>query len=83
MNQMEKYYVVKRTKEKDEQFTVIEAMSLDEANAIYEVRHKAEKETMVEGEAFYIFHAKEQLAFDESNRVKFPSGRMAIIHKLA
>lgn len=83
MNQIETYYVVRRTKEKDEQFAVIDAMSLDEANAVFEIRHEFNKEAMKEGEAFYIFEADEQLTFDENNRIKFPSGRMAIIHKLA
>lgn len=83
MNQMKPYYVVRRTKEKDEQFAMIDALSLDEANAIFEVRHEADKEAMEQGEAFYIFQATEQLTFDENNRIKFPPGRMAIIHKLS
>jgi hypothetical protein len=83
MNQMKTYYVVRRTKEKDEQFTMIDALSLDEANAIFEVRHKADKEAMKEGEAFLIFEADEALGFDKNNRVVFPSGKMAIIHKLS
>lgn len=37
MNQIKQYYVVRRIKEKDEQFEVIDALSLDEANAIFEV----------------------------------------------
>ncbi|MFZ0579490.1 MAG: hypothetical protein WAM41_18475 [Psychrobacillus psychrotolerans] len=83
MNQMEQYVVVSRTREKDEQFTLIDAMSLDEANAIFEVRHEANKESMEEGEAFFIFQEDEVLTLDENNRVVFPSGGMAIIHKLA
>ncbi|WP_238985132.1 hypothetical protein [Bacillus kwashiorkori] len=83
MNQMETYYVVRRTEKKDEEFAVIDAMSLDEARAIFEVRHKSDKEAMTEGEAFYIYQANEQLTFDENNRIKFPSGRKAIIQKLA
>lgn len=82
MNQILTFYVVKRAKEKDEQFTAIDAMSLDEANAIFEVRHEADKESMVEGEAFFIFEADEDLRFDENNRVVFPRGKMASIHKL-
>lgn len=82
MNQIQPYYVVRRTKEKDEQFALIDAMSLDEANAIFEVRHKDDKESMVEGEAFFIFGADEELKFDENNRVVFPKGKMANIHKL-
>lgn len=83
MNKMEQYFVVRRTQEKDEQFTWIDAMSLDEANAIFEVRHEADKEAMEEGEAFFIFQEDEALTFDENNRIVFPSGGMAIIHKLA
>lgn len=49
MNQIQTYYVVLRTKEKDEQFTMIDAMSLDEAIAIFEIRHKVDKESMTEG----------------------------------
>lgn len=82
MNQMKVYFVVRRTKEKDERFTMIDAFSLDEANAVFEVRHKADKEAMKEGEAFLIFEADETLNFDENNRTVFSSGRMAIIHKL-
>ncbi|WP_075982591.1 hypothetical protein [Bacillus massilinigeriensis] len=81
MNQMEIYCVVRRTKEKDEQFVVIDAMSLDEAKAIFEVRHKANKESMIEGEAFYIFQANEKLMFDENHRLVFPNGSMSIIEK--
>ena len=82
MNQMEQYVVVCRTREKDEQFTLIDALSLDEANAIFEVRHEVDKEAMEEGEAFFIFQEDEALTFDENNRIVFPSGGMAIIHKL-
>ena len=82
MNQMEPYYVVSRTKEKDEEFAVIEAMSLDEAKAIFEVRHKADKGAMVKGEAFYIFHTDEPLRFDGKGQFVFPSGEMAIIQRL-
>ncbi|WP_202630969.1 hypothetical protein [Pallidibacillus pasinlerensis] len=34
---MNHYYVVRRTKEKDEEFAVIDALSLDEANAIFQL----------------------------------------------
>ncbi|MBB6447047.1 hypothetical protein [Bacillus benzoevorans] len=83
MNQMLTYYVVKRTKEKDEQFAVIDAMSLGEAKAIFEVRYKVEKEAMTEGEAFYIFQVKEQLIFDEKQRLVLPksAGTMCSIKK--
>ena len=82
MNQMERYYVVSRTKEKDEEFAVIEAMSLNEASAIFEVRHKADKEAMMKGESFYIFHSDETLSFDVESRVVFPSEEMTIIQRL-
>lgn len=81
MNQMQTYYVVKRTKEKDEEFTVIDAMSLDEASAIFGVRNNADKEAMEEGEAFYIFQVNGQLMFDENQRLVFPKGNMSIINK--
>lgn len=81
MNQMETYYVVRRTEKKDEKFAVIDAMSLDEARAIFEVRHNADKEAMTEGEAFYIFQATDMLMFDEKHRLVFPKGSMSIIEK--
>ena len=34
---MNHYFVVRRTKEKDEEFAVIDALSLDEANAIFQL----------------------------------------------
>jgi hypothetical protein len=80
---MNRYYVVRRIKEKDEEFAVIDALSLDEANAIFEVRYKDFKETMQKGEAFFIFQANEPLTFDENHQVVFPKGRMAMIHKLS
>jgi hypothetical protein len=80
---MNQYYVVRRIKEKDEKFAVIDALSLDEANAIFEVRYKDFKETMQKGEAFFIFQANEPLTFDENHQVVFPKGRMAMIHKLS
>lgn len=78
---METYYVVRRTEKKDEEFAVIDAMSLDEARAIFEVRHKADKEAMTEGEAFYIFQTNEMLMLDENHRLVFPKGLMSIIEK--
>mgnify|MGYP001109709729 CR=1 FL=1 len=81
MNQMETYYVVRRTKNKDEEFAGIDAMSLDEANVIFEVRHKADKEALEVGEAFFIFQANEKLMFDENYRLVIPKGSMSIIEK--
>lgn len=81
MTRMEKYYVVKRTKKKDGQFTEIAAMSLDEANAIFEIRHESDRIAMEEGEAFYIFQANEKLIFDDNHRLVFPKGAMSIIEK--
>lgn len=81
MNQLEKYYVVRKTKQTDEEFAVIDAMTLDEARAIFEVRHKADKEAMIGGEAFYIFQANGKLRFDENHRLVFPKGLMSIIEK--
>ncbi|TRM10689.1 hypothetical protein FH966_02580 [Lentibacillus cibarius] len=80
---MNQYYVVRRTKEKDEQFAVIDALSLDEADAIFKVRYKGYEETMQKGEAFYVFQSSEPLTYDENSRVVFPSGRMAVTHKLS
>lgn len=68
---MEQYFVVRRAKEKDEQFTVIEAMSLAEAKAIFKVRYDdldITNEEMKE-EDFFIFKAAGDLKFDENNRV--------------
>ncbi|WP_042354777.1 hypothetical protein [Bacillus rubiinfantis] len=81
MKQLEKYYVVRKTKKTDEEFAMIDAMTLDEARAIFEVRHKANKEAMIEGEAFYIFQANEMPMFDENHRLVFPKGSMSIIEK--
>ena len=64
MNQMVKYYVIKRTARNDEQFTVIDAMSLDEANAIFLVRHERDTDAMKKGEEFLIFEADEKLEID-------------------
>ncbi|MED3665527.1 hypothetical protein ABEP13_03440 [Geobacillus stearothermophilus] len=80
---MNQYYVVRRVKGRDEEFAVIDALSLDEANAIFEVRYKTFKENMEKGEAFFIFQTDGPLTFDEDHQVKFPRGRMAIIHKLS
>lgn len=66
---------------KDEEFAVIDAMSLDEANVIFGVRYKNNKELMEAGEAFYIFQANEKLMFDENHRLVFPKGSMSIIEK--
>lgn len=82
MSQMKEYVVVRSREEKDEKFTSIHAMSLDEASAIFKVRHKAEEDAMEVGEAFYIFQAEEQLTFDENHRLVSPTGDMCIIQKL-
>lgn len=83
MSQLKKYYVVRRTNQKDEEFAVIHALSLEEANVIFKVRYSADKETMKEGEAFLIFEAHEVLSFDNNSRGVFPSGEKVIIHKLS
>ncbi|MFB4472739.1 hypothetical protein [Virgibacillus sp. SK37] len=84
MNQMEKFYVIKRTTGKDEQFTVIDAMSLDEADAIFLVRHERDKDAMNKGEEFLIFQADGELKFDENNRVVLPTkGEMMLHRKLS
>lgn len=72
MIQIEKYYVVRRTKEKDELYPMIEAASLDEVNAIFHIRYKEEINKMRKGDAFYIFSEKGKLQFDENNRLVFP-----------
>ncbi|WP_071395064.1 hypothetical protein [Bacillus tuaregi] len=81
MEQLKRYYVLRKTKETDEEFAMIDAMTLDEARAIFEVRHKANKDAMIEGEAFYIFQANEMLMFNENHRLVFPKGSMSIIQK--
>ena len=84
MNQMELYFVVRRTKEKDEQFAVIDAMSLAEAKAIFKVRYDdfdIKNEEMKE-EDFFIFKADRELKFNENNRVQLTEvGDMTIISK--
>lgn len=82
MNQMEQYIVVRRTKEKDEQFAVIDAMSLAEAKAILKVRYDnfdINNEEMQE-EDFFIFKADGEIKYDENNRVVLKEvGAMIII----
>ncbi len=79
---MKEYVVVISREEKDEKVTSIHAMSLDEASAIFKVRHKAEEDALEVGEALYIFQAEEQLTFDKNQRIVFPKGDMCIIQKL-
>lgn len=81
MNQMKKFYVIKRTSEKDEQFTVIDAMSLDEADAIFLVRHEEDKDAMKKGDEFLVFEADGMLKFDENKRVVLPTKGEMIIHR--
>lgn len=83
MNQLEPYYVVRRTKDKDEQFAMIDALSLDEADAIFKVRYKGYEESMKAGDAYYVFQANELPVFDESHRIIFPRGEVIIHKKLA
>ncbi|TXL68099.1 hypothetical protein FHP05_00145 [Cerasibacillus terrae] len=78
---MEKFYVIKRTTGKDERFTVIDAMSLDEADAIFLVRHEEDKDAMKKGEEILIFEADGDLKFDENNRVVLPTKGEMIIHR--
>lgn len=79
---MEQYIVVRRTKEKDEQFAVIDAMSLAEAKAILKVRYDnfdINNEEMQE-EDFFIFKADGEIKYDENNRVVLKEvGAMIII----
>lgn len=69
---IEKYYVVKRTEQKDELYSMIEAASLEEVNAIFHIRYKEEINKMKKGDAFYIFSEKGKLKFGENNRLIFP-----------
>ncbi|WP_102694156.1 hypothetical protein [Rummeliibacillus pycnus] len=62
---MNQYYVVLRTKEKDELKDVVDALSLDEALAIAKKRYEA---GMNGGEKLYIFLAKGPISFDENNQ---------------
>ncbi|WP_077701947.1 hypothetical protein [Virgibacillus dokdonensis] len=60
MNQMEIYYVIKRTTGKDEQFTLTDAMSLDKADAfsLYVMREKNAKDGfcyLFTGVIFFVF----------------------------
>ncbi|MFB4473395.1 MULTISPECIES: hypothetical protein [Bacillaceae] len=82
MNQMEQYFVVRRTEEKDEQFAVIDAMSLAEARAIFKVRYDEFDITNeeIKEETFFIFKLDGDLKYDENNRVLLSEvvGDMAI-----
>lgn len=80
MSQMEKYYVVISMEERDELFATIDAMSLDEANAIFKIRYQEDIERFGEV-TFYIFSGKEELQFDKNNRLIFPKVEMSSIHK--
>lgn len=76
---MNQYYVVLRTKEKDELKDVVDALSLDEALAIAKTRYEAE---MNGGEKLFAYSAKGPIAFDENNRfVSNTGGNMKIIIK--
>lgn len=79
MFQTVKYYVVRSVKERDELFATIDAMSLDEANAILKIRYKEELDQVGE-RTFYIFSAKESLQFDENNRLIDPKAEMINVH---
>ncbi|KPH76582.1 hypothetical protein AFL42_05660 [Oceanobacillus caeni] len=79
---MEQYFVVRRTEEKDEQFAVIDAMSLAEARAIFKVRYDEFDITNeeIKEETFFIFKLDGDLKYDENNRVLLSEvvGDMAI-----
>jgi hypothetical protein len=76
---MNQYYVVLRTKEKDELMDVVKALSLEEASAIAEIRYG---EGMCEGDGLFVFPAIGPLAFDENNRfVSNSGGNMKIMIK--
>lgn len=80
MSQMEKYYVVISMEERDELFATIDAMSLDEANAIFKIRYQEDIERFGEV-TFYIFSEKGKLEFDKNNRLIFPKVELNSIHK--
>ncbi|MGP3562608.1 hypothetical protein QWV57_08600 [Geobacillus zalihae] len=76
---MNQYYVVLRTKEKDELMDVVGALSLEEAWAIARIRYE---ERMREGDSLFVFPAIGPLAFDENNRfVSNSGGNMKIMMK--
>ncbi|MGG3854252.1 hypothetical protein ABET36_07520 [Caldifermentibacillus hisashii] len=70
---LEKYYVVRSLEERDELFATIDAISLEEAKVIFKNRYKEEMGRLGE-RAFYIFLAKEELLFDDNNRLILPKG---------
>lgn len=72
MIQLEKYYVVRCTKEKDKLYSTIDAASLEEVHAIFRIRYEEEISQMKEGDAFYIFSEKGKVEFDENNRFILP-----------
>ncbi len=81
MFQTEKYYVVKRTKEKDELYSTIDAASVEEVHAIFRIRYEREINQMEEGDAYYIFSEIGKLEFDENNRIVIPDVDMTGIQR--
>lgn len=74
---MNKYYVVLRTKEKDELLDVVDALSLEEAMAIAETRYEEQMEVR---DGLFVFEVNSPLSFNEKNRfVRNSGGEMKIL----
>lgn len=81
MTNLQNYAVIHRTEEQDVAIASIAAMSLEEAKAIFDVRHAGEKEAMENGEVMVIAEIEGEPVFDGNKRLIVTSGNMYMIHK--
>lgn len=82
MSQTESYYVVRSTKEKDEEFAGIEAPSLSKASSAFLSWRSENYDKVDDDDVFYIFSTKHPLQFDENNRLIEPKGEVRTIIRL-
>lgn len=76
--EVNQYYIIRSTDEKDEKVDEIAALSLEEAHAIAKVRFQV---FMNSGETLHTIQANETLSFDENHRLNFPKGEMMSLSK--
>ncbi|TMN21840.1 hypothetical protein [Lentibacillus cibarius] len=73
---MKEYCVIRSTKNRDYQETVIEANSMDDAREKVR-KHYVNK--LLEKESFIVFPVANHLGFNELNRLIFPDGDVVIL----
>ncbi|MGG3162155.1 hypothetical protein ABEO87_10905 [Geobacillus stearothermophilus] len=74
---MNQYYVVLRTKERDELLDVVDALSLEEAMAIAKTRYEEQMEVR---DGLFVFKVNGPLTFNEQNRfIRSGGGEMKIL----